>query len=101
MVVSQRTANVVKSILNQCNTVVSFQAFDETGFEFLRNYMGPYHVRSLPNLKPRHGILVGKSSLSRRPLMVKFNDQIRTLVEHPAPSMPIEPKAPPEAPAKV
>lgn len=88
LVISQRTANVVKSILNQCNTVISFQAFDETGFEFLRNYMGPFHVRSLPNLKPRHGILVGKASLSRRPLMVRFNDQIRKLRDEPAALMP-------------
>jgi len=35
LIVAQRTANVVKSVLNQCNTMVSFQAFDETGFDFL------------------------------------------------------------------
>jgi hypothetical protein len=98
LVISQRTANVVKSVLNQCNTVVSFQAFDETGFEFLRNYMGSYHVRSLPNLKPRHGILVGKASLSRRPLMVRFNDQMRALVDQPAPTMPLPPADDPAAP---
>ncbi len=90
VVVSQRTANVVKSILNQCNTIVSFQAFDETGFEFLRNYMGSFHVASLPNLKSRHGLLVGKASRSRRPIMVRFRDQVRTLAAAPAPSMPID-----------
>jgi hypothetical protein len=90
LVISQRTANVVKSILNQCNTVISFQAFDETGFDFLRNYMGSYHVRSLPNLKPRHGILVGKASLSRRPLMVRFRDQTRKLRDEPATPMPVQ-----------
>jgi hypothetical protein len=93
LVVSQRTANVVKSILNQCNTIVSFQAFDETGFEFLKNYMGHFHVNSLPNLKSRHGLLVGKASNSRRPLMVKFKDQNRQLQEHPAPVMPLPPDA--------
>ena len=89
LIVSQRTANVTKSILNQCNTIVSFQAFDETGFDFLKNYMGPFHVRALPNLKPRHGILVGKASKSRRPIMVRFATQARELQTQPAPPMPI------------
>lgn len=91
LVISQRTANVVKSILNQCNTVFSFQAFDETGFDFLRNYMGAFHVRSLPNLKLRHGILVGKASKSRRPIMVHFEEQNRALREEPASDMPLPP----------
>jgi hypothetical protein len=89
LVVSQRTANVVKSVLNQCNTIFSFQAFDETGFDFLKNYMGAFHVRSLPNLKPRHGIVVGKASRSRRPVMVHFKHQDRRVQQHPAPEMPI------------
>ena len=91
LIVAQRTANVVKSVLNQCNTMVSFQACDETGFDFLKNYMGSYHVRSLPNLKPRHGIVVGKASRSRRPVMVHFEDQIRELRAAPADSMPAPP----------
>lgn len=98
LVVSQRTANVVKSILNQCNTIVSFQAFDETGFEFLKNYMGSFHVNSLPNLKVRHGLLVGKASRSRRPIMVRFKDQNRTLRDAPAQEMPLPPA--PAAPAE-
>ena len=95
LIVAQRTANVTKSVLNQCNTMIALQQFDETGFDFLQNYMGAFHVRSLPNLKPRHGILVGKASLSRRPIMVHFTEQARQLREHPAPSMPEPPK--PEA----
>jgi hypothetical protein len=92
LVVSQRTANVVKSILNQCNTIFSFQAFDETGFEFLKNYMGSFHVRSLPNLKVRHGIVVGKASKSRRPIMVHFEEQARELQSAPAPDMLVTPQ---------
>ncbi|WP_340316964.1 ATP-binding protein [Rhizorhabdus argentea] len=90
LIVSQRTANVTKSVLNQCNTIVSFQAFDETGFDFLKNYMGPFHVRALPNLRPRHGILVGKASRSRRPLMVHFATQNREVQAAPAPNMPLQ-----------
>lgn len=94
LVISQRTANVVKSILNQCNTMISFQAFDETGFDFLKNYMGSFHVQSLPSLKPRHGIVVGKASLSRRPIMARFADQVRHLNAEPLPVF--QPPAAPE-----
>jgi len=97
LVVSQRTANVVKSILNQCNTMISFQAFDETGFEFLKNYMGSFHVGSLPNLKLRHGILVGKASRSRRPVMVHFTEQQRAVRAGAAPEMPLPGDAPQQA----
>lgn len=98
LVVGQRTANVVKSILNQCNTVVSFQAFDDTSFEFLTNYMGSFHVRSLPNLKPRHGIIVGKASKSQRPIMVRLDDQNRVPRPNLAPAMEVPPAAEQQAP---
>ena len=81
MIITQRTANVTKSILNQCNTIFSFQAYDETGFDFMKNYMGEGYVRALPNLKQRHGVIVGKASLSDRPLIARFHDQNRGLNE--------------------
>ena len=87
VVVSQRTANVVKSILNQCNTIISFRAFDETGFDFLKNYMGDFHVRGLPNLSERQAIIVGKASKSSRPILVRFLDQDREIRENEAPDM--------------
>ena len=31
LIITQRTANVTKSILNQCNTILAFQSFDQTG----------------------------------------------------------------------
>lgn len=80
MVITQRTANVTKSILNQCNTIFAFQAYDETGFEFMKNYMGFHYVQALPNLKRRHGVVVGKASASDRPIIVRFHDQDRQAV---------------------
>jgi hypothetical protein len=77
MLITQRTANVTKSILNQCNTIFAFQAYDETGFDFMKNYMGEHYVQALPNLKKRQGVLVGKASVSDRPLIVRFDDQKR------------------------
>lgn len=81
MIVTQRTANVTKSILNQCNTIFAFQAFDETGFDFLRNYMGEHYVRALPTLKKREGVLVGKASRNERPIIARFTEQNRVTVE--------------------
>jgi len=85
MVVTQRTANVTKSILNQCNTIFAFQAYDETGFEFMKNYMGFHYVQALPNLKKRQGVVVGKSSVSDRPVIVRFHDQDRQAAEQEVP----------------
>jgi hypothetical protein len=31
LIITQRTANVTKTILNQCNTIFGFQSFDQTG----------------------------------------------------------------------
>lgn len=40
MVIGKRTANISKTILTQCNTMICFQAFDDTNFNFLGNYIG-------------------------------------------------------------
>lgn len=80
MVVTQRTANVTKSILNQCNSIFAFQAYDETGFDFMKNYMGDHYVKALPNLKRQFGVLVGKASLSERPVIGRYHDQDRQVV---------------------
>ena len=74
MVVTQRTANVTKTILNQCNTVFALQSFDQTGLDFLRNYMGESYAQSISTLPIRHCILVGKSSSSTRPVIFEITD---------------------------
>jgi DNA helicase HerA-like ATPase len=70
MIVIQRTANVVKTILNQCNTIFALQSFDQTGLDFLRNYMGDEYSNSISTLPLRHAILVGKASSSSRPVIL-------------------------------
>ena len=57
LVIAQRTANVSKTVLTQCNTVICFQAFDETSFSFLGNYVGKDMVQALPNLKQYHAVV--------------------------------------------
>ncbi len=72
ILISQRTANVTKTMLNQCNTIFALQCFDQTGLDFLHNYMGSDYAQALSSLAPRHAVVVGKASSSPRPLIVKL-----------------------------
>ena len=69
LVIAQRTANVSKTILTQCNTIVSFQEFDKTSNDFLANYFGPEIVKSLQRLKFRQAIAAGKAFKSNVPMI--------------------------------
>lgn len=69
LVIAQRTANVSKTILTQCNTIVSFQEFDKTSSEFLANYFGQEIVKSLPKLRFRQAIAAGKAFRSSVPMI--------------------------------
>lgn len=69
IVIAQRTANVSKTVLTQCNSVVAFQQFDKTSADFLGNYMSSDYVDSLTRLRPRHAIAVGKSFSSGTPMI--------------------------------
>ncbi len=72
LVIAQRTANVSKTVLTQCNTIVCYQAFDETSFTFLGNYIGKDLVQALPNLKRYHAIVTGKAIRSNVPMIVNL-----------------------------
>ncbi len=76
LVIAQRTANVSKTVLTQCNTVICFQAFDETSFNFLGNYIGKDLVQALPNLKQYHAIVAGKAIKSNMPIIVDLKRYI-------------------------
>lgn len=74
LVITQRTANVTKTILNQCNTIFAMQSFDQTGLDFLRNYMGEEYSHAISTLPTRHAILVGMASSSTRPILMRVAD---------------------------
>lgn len=74
LVISQRTANVTKTVLNQCNSIFALQSFDQTGLDFLRNYMGDEYSQAISTLPLRHAILVGMASSSTRPVLLKVQD---------------------------
>jgi len=69
LVIAQRTANVSKTVLTQCNTIISFQEFDKTSSDFLSNYFGQGIANTLPNLKFRQAIAAGKGLKSNVPMI--------------------------------
>lgn len=75
LLITQRTANVTKTILNQCNSIFAMRTFDDTGKEFLGNYIGSEYARILPTLKERHAVFFGKASSCDDPVLVRLNDR--------------------------
>ena len=74
IIVTQRTANVTKSILNQCNTVFAMRVFDATGMDFLKNYIGIDYANILSSLEDRFAVVFGKASSSKQPVMLELNN---------------------------
>lgn len=77
VVIAQRTANVSKTILTQCNSIIAFQEFDKTSTDFLSSYMNQSHLKTLSTLKFRTGIAVGKAFKSTVPMLfeVPFEEE--------------------------
>jgi len=99
LLITQRTANVTKTILNQCNTVFAMRTFDDTGREFLSNYIGRAYAEILPNLTERQAVFFGKASTCENPVLIRLNDQpdFRAVFRaaHPVPAEPPPGFAPP------
>ena len=74
LLITQRTANVTKSILNQCNTMFALQIFDNTGKEFLQNYFGEEYASMLPSLQSRHCVAYGRGLNAKTPVLIELND---------------------------
>lgn len=74
LLITQRTANVTKSILNQCNTILGLRVFDDTGKGFLSNYIGSDYASLLSTLPDRHCIVFGRGVNAQSPLLIKLND---------------------------
>jgi hypothetical protein len=72
LVIAQRTATVSKSVLTQCNTVISFTCFDDTSLGFLKNIFGEAHTALIPNLPPLSAVVFGKGVRSERPIIVQI-----------------------------
>ena len=92
LLITQRTANVTKTILNQCNTIFAMRTFDTTSENFLSNYIGNDYASILPSLQPRHAIFFGKASSCDDPVMICLNDRDNFLAAfrdaHPPANLP-------------
>lgn len=75
LLITQRTANVTKTILNQCNTIFAMRTFDDTGKDFLSNYIGKDYAAILPSLQERHAVFFGKASSCDNPVLIRLNDR--------------------------
>ena len=69
LVLAQRTATVSKTVLTQCNTIITFSCYDDTSLGFLKNIYGPEHIELIPNLPRLHAVAFGKWIRSERPLV--------------------------------
>ncbi len=72
LVIAQRTANVTKTVLNQCNSIIVFNSYDKTGFDFLENYVGSEMISAIPNLKWLQTMVVGRGFKAGRPLIMEI-----------------------------
>jgi hypothetical protein len=75
LVVTQRTASVTKTILNQCNTVFAMRVYDATSMDFLANYIGKDYAAILSGLPSRNAVLFGKASTCADPVLIRVNER--------------------------
>lgn len=79
ILISQRTAMVTKSALSQCNTVMAFQAVDQTGLDYLEGLCGRTHAAALPTLPHRSAIVMGQGLASNAPV-ISYVEEAATVV---------------------
>jgi len=79
IVVAQRTANVSKTVLTQCNTIIAFQSLDKTSGEFLSNYFGSDLIGALSSLKFKTAIAAGKAFRSTIPMIFEVPEIQETI----------------------
>jgi len=84
IIVAQRTANVSKTVLTQCNSIIAFQQFDKTSSDFLENYMGSDLVGALPALRFRQAIAVGKAFRSGVPMIFEVPEIVEPVAANGA-----------------
>ena len=74
ILIAQRTANVSKTVLTQCNSFIAFQQFDKTSADFFSNLFGKDMVATLPRLKNRQAIAVGKAFKANMPIIFEVGE---------------------------
>lgn len=91
LLISQRTALVSKTLLSQCNTVISFSLVDKTSLDYLQNVFSGEHVHVIPHLPPLRALAFGKGIKSAHPLLIDipFDQEKRDASEALAVTLPV------------
>ena len=71
LVVTQRTALVSKTILSQCNTLLTHSLIDQASLNFLESVYSSQHTRLIPNLGRFEFLEFGKALRAERPVLLK------------------------------
>jgi hypothetical protein len=74
LLITQRTANVTKTILNQCHTMFALRSYDATGVAFLSNYFGDRYSNLLSSLPKYHCVAFGEGVSCSAPIVIRLND---------------------------
>lgn len=74
IVISQRTASVSKTILTQCNTIITFKSFDKTSEDFLSSHLPEHLIKIIPNLGFRQALVTGKGLKNNTPLICEIKN---------------------------
>jgi hypothetical protein len=103
LLITQRTANVTKTILNQCHTMFALRSYDATGVAFLSNYFGDRYSNLLSSLPKYHCVAFGEGIGSAAPVVMRLNDpdEFRGQLWDPAVAemdrdVPLDPDAEPD-----
>jgi hypothetical protein len=59
------------------------RVFDDTGKQFLENYIGSDYSNALPTLEERHCIAIGKGLMLKQPVILKLNDVSDVILPQP------------------
>lgn len=81
IVIAQRTANVSKTVLTQCNSIISFQELDKTSKDFLSSYLGQEYIRTLSSLRFKTAIATGKAFRSTTPMIFEVPHIVENIYE--------------------
>lgn len=73
LVLTQRTANVTKTVLTQCNSAIVFNTYDKTSIDFFQYHFGDQVGNEISNLKRYHAVVGGKGFNSMSPVIVKID----------------------------
>lgn len=74
IVVTQRTATITKSALSQCGSLFVFRTVDKTGQDYLEGMCGRALLNSLPLLRDRTALVMGRALASESPLLMRVDD---------------------------